>query len=148
MKIETAIIAVLESLAAVTALVSQRIYADDAEPGEELPYIIVNTVRESSSDQSDLQGNALLWDAEVHIECYGRTRSLARDIEEAVRFNGTDPGTGLQGYEGNTGQGTIEAAWSDDIDSGYLEPASEEDTGKYVTVATYTVQYTKPSHSY
>lgn len=37
---------------------------------------------------------------DVNILCRAPTAKAARDLAEAVRLNGTDPGTGLAGYSG------------------------------------------------
>lgn len=149
MRIETAVITKLGSLATVAAAVGARIHADDIDDGDELPAIVVLVTSETPQDgEIDLDGQATLWEADVDIEVYARTRTEARDIEEKIRDNGTDPGTGLNGFGGATANGTIRLAVNTGSESSIEAPQNAEGSPRYVQTSTYFCQYDKPSHGH
>jgi hypothetical protein len=93
----------LLTMDAVTALVgddplSARMWAN-WERVNAYPCIIVEIDREDP--QNDLQGRGGLVVAEVTITCRAETCVGAVALREAVKLNGTDPGTGLAGYSGD-----------------------------------------------
>jgi hypothetical protein len=98
---------------AVTALVEDRIYPDvvpqltDAEAREMKaqaiylrPTIVIDMLEETP--QNTLDGGDGMVVASVSIRCIAQTKKVARQLAEAVRVNGTDPGTGLAGFNGLT----------------------------------------------
>jgi hypothetical protein len=56
---------------------------------------------DSVDDENDLDGLGGLPLATVNISCRALKRTDADALAEAVRLNGTDPGTGLAGYGGS-----------------------------------------------
>jgi hypothetical protein len=66
------------------------------DPTEE--HIVIEV--DSKNDENDLEGEGGLPLCEVNISCRAMTRTLVNALAEAVRVNGTDPGTGLAGYGG------------------------------------------------
>lgn len=98
---------------AVTDLVDARIYPDvvpqltDAESRDMKaqaiylrPTIVIDMIEETP--QNTLDGGDGMVIAAVSVRCIAQTKKVARQLAEAVRVNGTDPGTGLAGFNGLT----------------------------------------------
>ena len=62
------------------------------------PCIVVDIDRED--EQNDLSGTPDLVVAEVTVTCRDNTHDGSDALQQAVRNNGTSPGTGLAGYHG------------------------------------------------
>lgn len=101
----------LLTFTAVTALVSDRIYPDvvpqltDADretmelEGVYLrPTIVIDMIEEEP--QNTLDGGDGMVIATIAVRCMAQTKKVARQVAEAVRVNGTNPGTGLAGFAG------------------------------------------------
>ena len=105
------IIAVLRGLSAVTALVgsgtSARIYEDNAPRETTAAHIIVEV--DGDRSLNDLTGKGGLRISDVNLICRSASRVGADALAEAVRTNGTNPGTGLAGYAGATFDSVWEA---------------------------------------
>jgi len=148
MRIETAIIQKLETLGALTALVGSRISVDDIEQDDELPAVVVIVADETPQDgELDLDGQNDLWQADVDIEVYARSRTEARAVEAAIRDNGTDPGTGLNGFSGSVSEGSFKAAHIGS-EASMEAPQNEEGSPKYLQTSTYLCQYNQTNHGY
>jgi hypothetical protein len=137
-EIEEALRAFLVTLDAVTALTAvgttgdyrirpDRLEEDDDERQE---HVIIEVDQERP--QNDLSGKGGLVYADVTLRCRGPTKKRARALAEAVRVNGTDPGTGLAGYEGAAGELAIGAVLED-------QQASESPAGDGSDRRTYDV---------
>lgn len=124
MAIEADIRAFLLTLDEVTAIVGERIYPDvvpqlTKEQREEYqaegiimrPYIVIDMVEERP--QNTLEGRDGLVMAVVDIRCLATTKKVARELSEAVRINGENPGTGLAGYSGDEFEATLTANFFD-----------------------------------
>lgn len=103
MSFHSQLVTLLKSLDAVTAIVgagdAARIRPDgfqkrDGEIGRAA--ILIEVDRQEHLN--DLQGRGGLVVGEVTITCRAATRAASDALAEAVRTNGTDPGTGLAGY--------------------------------------------------
>ena len=151
MRIEEAIIARLEALTGIGSLVEQvgeRIFANDIDQGESLPAICVTVPDEglvSGEDGVDLSGQGTLFEADVEVICFARTLSEARNIAELVRDNNTNPGTGLNGFEGDAGAGEFFAVHTRS-ETGEEPPPSGEGSGRYYVAAGYYAQFHRNSH--
>ena len=76
-----------------------RPYKLDPTDNPKEEHIIIEV--DSKNDENWLEGKSGLPLCEVNISCRAMTRALANALAEAVRVNGTDPGTGLAGYGGS-----------------------------------------------
>lgn len=105
MDLHAAIRTALLSMNAVTALAGSgaaaRIRPDQfakTDGSATTPAILVEIDDEES--QTDLDGRGGLVIADVTLTCRAHTKAAAYALKEAVRVNGTNPGTGLAGYSG------------------------------------------------
>lgn len=103
MGLETDVRTALLAMSAVTDLVSTRIRTDRLAEGDTLPAIILEV--DSEDPENDLRGKGGLTYADLVVRCRAANGAAARALAEAVKLNGTDPGTGLAGY------GTIASAF-------------------------------------
>jgi hypothetical protein len=102
MSLESDIRSALLDMSAVTTLVgsgsSARIRSDALYPTDTLPAIVIEV--DGYEHSNDLTGFGGLVFAKVVLTCRASTRDGAWTLAEAVRRNGTSPGTGLAGYSG------------------------------------------------
>jgi len=109
--LESDLRSVLAGLSAVTALVGSgdaaRIRWDEIDEDDDLPAICCQI--DSDDQANDLGGRAGFAAASVTILCRAETRVGSRALAEAVRLNGTDPGTGLAGYAGTEFDAVLES---------------------------------------
>lgn len=145
--IEDGLVALLKTFDAVTAIVGSgddaRIRPDrphEDDPDDQ-PGILVAI--EAEEAQNDLEGETGLVKATVVLTSYDREKADARALAEAIRRNGTNPGTGLSGYSGNAGsEGHIDAWWiRNDLEFVQLEEGSDE--GWYLVHSEYSVWFTQ-----
>ena len=113
--IESLMRAALLTMDAVTAIVGTgddaKIRADHADEEDVPPYIVIEV--DDENHMNDLTGKGGRRLAAVNVLCRGLTRLASRTLSEAVRLNGTDPGTGLAGY-GSTVLSTVLDCWLED----------------------------------
>lgn len=137
MNIVEEIRAALAGMTAVTAIVGDgsaaRIRPDRPYQGESPPLIIVEI--DSEDIENDLTGRADRVQFTATITCRDSSRSRARQLAEAVRTNGTDPGTGLAGYSG-----TFDA-WLESIDDANAWRGTGGDEAFYDTILTFGGTY-------
>ena len=95
---------------------------------------------DSEDRENDLTGKAGLVLASVNISCRAMTRTLANALAEAVRVNGTNPGTGLAGY---TGSGTAFDSWLEDETPSMTRWDDASDRVWHTVEQSYMVQYTE-----
>lgn len=93
---------------AVTALVGQRIRPDELHEKDGTPALLIEL--QLIDHMNTLDGLGGLAKASVHVTALSERKSVARTVQEAVRLNGTDPGTGLAGYTGEAGNGFLDSA--------------------------------------
>ena len=110
--VETLLRRALLTMDAVTTIVgtgaNAKIRADHVDPDDKPPYIIIEV--DQDVPDTDLDGIGGLVHSDVNLVCRAATSEAAWTLSEAVRTNGTDPGTGLAGYTG-----TVEGDASDCI---------------------------------
>lgn len=97
MNIEKEIRDALSDMSAVTTLVSTRIW-DEWFRSDTYPAIVIEV--DNEEQQNIIDGTGEVFIADINIICRADTRKASRSLAEAVRLNGTDPGTGLAGYDG------------------------------------------------
>lgn len=124
---------------AVTALVGTRLRFDQLSEKDILPALVIDV--QSEENESDLSGAGGLITAVVELRAIAATKKTAADIAEAIRTNGTDPGTGLQGYTGPAVDADIRAAWLDGRDFEFVESGDGKDSGYHVCKSTYRIQF-------
>ena len=113
--IEELLRAALLTMDAVTAIVGEgdaaKIRADHPEESDDPPYIVIEI--DNEDHLNDLMGKGGRTQVGINLVCRGLTRKRSRVLSEAVRINGTDPGTGLAGY-GGTVLLTVLDCWLED----------------------------------
>ena len=135
--IEEGLRSFLLTLDAVTALTT-TIRPDELATGDTLPAITITV--ETEEPQNSLDGLGGLVNATITISSLSETKAEARAIAEAIRINGTNPGTGLAGYTGLAGTFTIDA-YLIDRSSGYVAEEDGSDTGLYAVDSTYNIWF-------
>lgn len=142
MTIEDDIRTVLLTFSEVTDLVGagasarirpDRLHHDDDET---LQHVIIEV--DNETPQNGLDGLGGLLYSEVTLRCRGRTKALARALAEAIRLNGTDPGTGLAGYAGTVNSHTLNAVL-DDQTTAFEPDEPGRDEGMYTIYANYVL---------
>lgn len=137
--LEEAVRAMLLSFPAVTALVEQRVRPDVFDRSDRPPALLVQVDDELIAD--DIEGRGGLVTATVVIEALDYTRLGSRLLEQAIRTNGTNPGTGLQGYRGQVGQFHIRGCTLARRKPFFVERMTEEDRDWYGIACHYTIDY-------
>jgi len=139
--IEETLVAFLKSLTAVTAIIgtgnAARIRPDRLDQGETLPAILMQV---DETPQNDLDGLGGLVYADVTLTCRANTKTAARALAEAIRLNGTNPGTGLAGYHGTVASVTFDATLESTI-TAFTSKADGSEAGWYDAIATYIVSH-------
>jgi len=97
MNIEAELRAALTGFSAVTAIVGARVW-DEWFKNDTVPAVVFEI--DNEDQENTLVGTGGLIFADVNVICRANTRKAARALAEAVRINGTTPGTGLAGYTG------------------------------------------------
>lgn len=111
-----------------------RLHQKDRLPG-------IAIVVEEEDHLNDLSGKGGLVQATLIVSCLATTRRASRQLAEAVRTNGTDPGTGLAGYRGAAGSISEIHAQLNNSQTNYVPLKVDSDEGIYSTDATYEVWY-------
>ena len=99
MNIERELRTALLAMSSVTDIVVARIW-DEWFRTSDVPSIVYEFDNEPWQDT--LGGGEGIVIADVNIICRAETRVASRQLSDAVRLNGTNPGTGLAGYKGAT----------------------------------------------
>lgn len=103
--IEEAIRAYLLTLSAVTAITStirpNELIQSDIPPNSTDSAILLVVLKETFSNTLD--GTCSLVAANVLVRAINRKLSTTRTLAEAIRVNGTNPGTGMAGANVTTG---------------------------------------------
>lgn len=124
---------------AVTALVGTRIRFDQLSEKDTLPSLVIDV--QSEENETDLSGAGGLITAIVEFRGVASTKAAAADIIEAIRTNGTDPGTGLQGYTGAAVDADIRAAWFEGREFETVDSGDGKDSALHVCKGTYRIQF-------
>ncbi len=145
-EIEAALRALLLTYSGVTDLVgtggAARIRPDRLHEGddEEQPAVIIEVLDEDP--ENDLMGIGGLVYADVTIKCRAREKEDSRALAEAIRLNGTDPGTGLAGFEGTAGTLPIGAVLHR-VSTKFIKDDDGSDEGFYDTDCLYEISYSE-----
>lgn len=103
--IETAVRAYLLTLSAVTAITTtirpHELNQDDVPVNSTASAILIVVLKENFANTID--GKCPLVSANVLVRAINRKLSSTRTLAEAIRVNGTDPGTGMAGANVTTG---------------------------------------------
>lgn len=134
------LIQLLNTFDAVTAATT-CIRTDHVDQSDELPYVIIEVP--DAEVFGDLSGEGGLVSAEVVIRCRSASVIEADAIGEAVRTNGTDPGTGLAGYDGPAGSGSVQGSQHTGFGTDYVPDDDGEPTGEFEHYATYRIWYSQ-----
>lgn len=137
--IEAALRAMLSSFTAVTDLVGDRIRPDIMDIDDDPHAILVKV--ESEAIHSDLDGRGGLITASVIVDAIAYTRLESRKLEQLIRTNGTDPGTGLQGYAGLVGTFQVDGCTLARRVPYLLERQTDEDRDWYGIASYYEIDY-------
>jgi hypothetical protein len=134
--------AALLAMSAVTDLVGT---GDDArirprlEQEEDVPANGSITIEEDFEDHlNDLLGQGGREMIEVNIVCRAPTKKASKALAEAVRTNGTNPGTGLAGYNGTPIDVEIDC-WLDGVTPSFTHKGDGSDDGWWDTNCSYMV---------
>jgi hypothetical protein len=142
--VEADIRTLLLTLSAVTDLVgtgdAARIRPDklDQADDDSLQAIIVEVDSEEPALGLDGKGGRVY--ADVTLRCRARQKSQARAVADAVRTNGTDPGTGLAGYNGTVNGHTLDA-WLEDTQTSFTPADDGSDEGFYDVFCSYRLTF-------
>ena len=98
MNIERELRDALLSMSAVTTIVGTRVWCEWFRT-DVLPAVVFEIDDETQQNAVSGKGSLIL--ADVNIICRANTRAKSRELAEAVRTNGTSPGTGLAGWYGD-----------------------------------------------
>lgn len=105
MTIEEAVAAQLLTMSAVTAITStirpDDMLMSDLPRGDGAAAVLIGDLQEHF--ENDIDGTCSLVAARLTIAAVCRNKARARALSEAIRTNGTDPGTGLAGANVTTG---------------------------------------------
>lgn len=130
----------LLTLSAVTALVDSRIRPDQRDESDgELDSIVIEIP--NGEQFNDLDGHGGLVQLDVLVRCISHDVTRSEAIAEAVRTNGTDPGSGLDGYTGIAGLGFITQANRDTFSSDAIFDEEGQPTGEHEHAALYAVWF-------
>lgn len=137
MTLEEALRTYLLTLSTVTAITT-TIRPDELAEADTLPAILIEL--EEELDENDLDGHGGLIYATVIISAISNTKSQARALSEAIKLNGTNPGTGLAGYSGLAGSLKIDAVHNS-RSSGYVPEEDGTDSGLHSVDSIYSISF-------
>jgi hypothetical protein len=145
-EIEESLRAFLLTLSAVTDLTGTgalaRIRPDRLEFREVIPAdkaaVIIEVDSERPLNTLDGLGGRVYDD--VNLKCRSTQKKVARELAEAIRTNGTDPGTGLAGYHGAAGTQTIDAVL-EDMETSFNTADDASEQGYFDVDCHYVISY-------
>lgn len=139
MALEATLRTFLKTLGTVTAIVGTgddaRIRPDRLEETDTLPAIIIEV--DSEDPENSIDGKGGLVYADVNIQCRAFEKEDARALAEAVRVNGTDPGTGMAG----TSQDDFHAVLESTSAALFIPEDAASQNGYFVVDCLYTVSF-------
>lgn len=143
-EVEESLRVLLLTLTPVTAIVgtgaSARIRPDRLHQGDTLPAIIVEI--DNENHRNTLAGTGGLVYADVTLTCRADTKAASRALAEAVRLNGTDPGTGFAGYSGTVNGQDLDIVLDDEVAT-FIRADDGSDQGYYDVLQSYEVSFTE-----
>lgn len=146
--LEDNLYALIKTFSAVTALVGTgsdaRIYPDEFPQGETRQSLVIEVDEEDYEESEELTWHGGLVFASVIISAVSTRKREARALAEALRTNGTDPGTGLSGYDGAAGSASNIKAKLNKKRSGRVPEEDGSDSGRYAVDSYYTISFQEP----
>lgn len=128
----------LLTLPALTAIVGSRIRPDQRDESDgDQPAVIIEIA--DGQQFNDLQANGGLVQLDVIFRCLSHDVTESEAIGEAIRTNNTNPGTGLDGYEGIAGLGYIQSANRQSFNSDAVFDEEGQPTGEHEHSAFYSI---------
>lgn len=141
MTIQEAVRAWLLTRTAVTAITSTiRVDALDQRDKPDVTECILMTVDRKVCVAQNTDGKGDLVQATMTISSISGGRDESEALAEAIRINGTNPGTGLMGCQVRSGGLNFDAMWESD-DLGYIEDIDGKASGLFSVDSQYTVFY-------
>lgn len=145
MNVEDEVRKALLAMSAVTAYTGSdtttariRPYKLDPSDDETEEHIVIEV--DSEVRENDLDGLGGLPLCDVNVSCRAKTRTLANALAEAVRTNGTNPGTGLAGYGGS---GTEFHSWLESEVPSLIRYDDNSDRKWHTIEMHFKVQYSE-----
>ncbi len=139
MTVEANLRTFLKTRDAVTAIVGAgddaRIRPDRLGESDTPPAIIIEVDDENPRNTIDGLGGLVY--ADVNIQCRAFEKEDARALAEAVRVNGTDPGTGMAG----TSQAAFHAVLENTSAALFVPEDAASQRGYFVVDCLYTVSF-------
>ncbi len=145
-ELEADLRAYLLTLTPVTALVgtgaTARIRPDRLHESDDRtqPAVIIEV--DSEDPENDLMGVGGLVYASVNLRCRALEKEDSRSLAEAIRLNGTDPGTGLAGFSGTAGSMSIDAVL-ENTSTSFVKDDDGSDQGFYDTNCLYEISHSE-----
>ena len=141
--IEQAVVTALQGMTAVTAITSQIrpmkfAFRDDINSG---PGVLVFPEQEDM--QVDLSGRGGAESMQMLVRCASLTMIQSRNLAEACRNNGTNPGTGLEAFSGTVAGMVIQMITIDTKTFDFIFFGTHTDEGYYVVDLHCTVDYSE-----
>lgn len=139
MTVEADLRTFLKTLGTVTAIVGSsddaRIRPSRLEESDTLPAIIIEV--DGENPRNSLDGRGGLVYADMNIQCRAFEEDDARALAEAIRVNGTDPGTGLAG----TTQASFQAVLESTSAAMFIPEEAASQKGYFNIDCLYTVSF-------
>lgn len=148
MSVEDAIRRKLLTLSAVTAITgtgdSAMIRPDRLHATDTLTATNAAVIVEVDDEEhlNALDGKSRRRMSSVTLRCRSRQKARARVLAEAIRVNGTNPGTGLAGATWtDSTDGLTYAAWLEDTNSSFTPDVDGSDQGFYDVFCDYGITH-------
>lgn len=136
--IEDHLTTALLAMPAVTAIVGSgddaRIWSDHFPQETDLPAILLEV--DTADHGNTLDGRGGLVQATLTLTCRAATKRASRELAEAVRTGGTDPGSGLAGYSDEHIDAVLESTAA-----AYVHTSDGGDDGRWDTVMEFALTY-------
>ena len=145
MALEDALYSVVSGLSAVQTLLGSSnpiVRPFKFEEGDNLAVaggILITPVNADHKDTLDERGGGV--SAIVKIRSVAEKAKQARALSEAVRSNGTNPGTGLVDYSGTTSGFVVQAVTLNTEEYDFVPYGDDSDEGLFIFDYLYQVDY-------
>lgn len=138
--LETALRTKILALDAVSALTT-TVRWDKLDEDDDLKTVSAVVISvEQEEPYNDLAGVGGLVKATVRISSLSESKARARSIAEAIRINGSNPGTGLAGFSGVSNGVEMDCILQRN-ELGFFPYIDDSDDGFYFVDSIYQVDY-------